>query len=219
MPSSRKRSAARAVGPSRDREVGAPGDAAATGVEPAPLADAAPEEASAVDTDVDFVELVERYETPLLRYLGRVANPSEVEDLAQDAFLRLHRRLVRAPESVRNVGAFLFRVAHNLAMDSLRRKRTRDRYRDRAIEAAPGPEDDSPEALTSLVRRAAAEKALDELAKLPAQERRILLLKVIQDFSLREIGEIMGMSHGNVAYHLNSGLKTLASRLKASGVI
>jgi RNA polymerase sigma-70 factor (ECF subfamily) len=213
MPPARRRNSEQVAGPQDVAEADSPVQ------QDAVLADAPASDAAESACSVDFVELVEKYETPLLRYLRRVANPNDIEDLAQEAFLRLHRQFSQSAEIIHNVGAFLFRVAHNLAMDSLRRKRTRDRFRDQAIEEAVRPQDDSPEALTSLVRRAAAEKALEELARLPSQERRILLLKVIQDFSLRDIGEIMGMSHGNVAYHLNSGLKTLASRLKASGVI
>jgi RNA polymerase sigma-70 factor (ECF subfamily) len=166
-----------------------------------------------------FAQLVDEYQTPLLRYLKRVASPEEVEDLAQEAFLRLHRQMTRDDAGeIRNIPAFLFRAAHNLAIDSLRRRRSRETALVRAAMDAP-PAEDSPEGLTALVRRAAAQKALEELGKLPVKERRILLLKVIQDFSLRDIAEIMGMSFGNVAHHLNAGLRQLATRLKEAGVM
>ena len=69
--------------------------------------------------DCDFHDIVSKYETPLLRYLQRVANPTDVEDLAQEAFLRLHRQTHSAAKPIENIPAFLFRVAHNLAMDSI----------------------------------------------------------------------------------------------------
>ena len=70
-----------------------------------------------------------------------------------------------------------------------------------------------------MIRRAACEKALDELRKLTGVQRRVILLKVVQDFKIREIARITGMSVGNAAYHLNAALRELAKRLKAAGVI
>ncbi len=166
----------------------------------------------------DFGTVVSAYETPLLRYLTRMAPPHEAEDIAQEAFLRLHRELSMRP--VTNVAGFLFRAAHNLALDQRRRRRAREAMKTRAArELAPEIKEDSPEGLAALIRRAACEKALEELAKLPAKQRRALLLKVIQDFTVREIAEITGTTVGNAGYHLNAGLRELARRLKAAGVI
>jgi RNA polymerase sigma-70 factor (ECF subfamily) len=167
----------------------------------------------------EFAGLVAALETPLLRYLSRVAHPDDVEDIAQEAFLRLHRERTEAPGGVRSESAFLFRVAHNLALDGLRRKRTRERLRRRAQAETRGVECDSTEGLAAVVRRAAGEKALEELAKLPPEERRILVLKVVQDFSLRDVAEITGRTLGYVSYRLNQGLTALAARLKQAGVI
>ena len=172
------------------------------------------------DAAYDFHAIVARYETPLLRYLRQLTSPQEAEDLAQEAFLRLHREATRAgPGGVRKVGGFLFKVAHNLALDDRRRRRAREGLKERAAREAPSPDDDSPEGLAALIRRAACEKALEELKALPAAQRRVLLLKVVQDFKVREIAEITGMTVGNAAYHLNAALRELARRLKAAGVI
>ena len=165
----------------------------------------------------DFGTVVSAYETPLLRYLNRVAEPNEAEDIAQEAFIRLHRELGRS--QVCNIGGFLFRAAHNLALDHRRRRRARVSARERAAQEMPPPEDDSPEGLAAMIRRAACEKALEELGKLPPRQKRVLLLKVIQDFTLREIAEITGSTASSVAYSLNAGLAELAQRLKAAGVI
>ncbi len=48
-------------------------------------------------------------------------------------------------------------------------------------------------------------------------EQQIIMLKTIQNLKLREISEITGVSINNVAYRLNQGLKTLASRLREGG--
>ncbi len=198
---------------------GAPEAAAEGGItNEAPSADdpAAPPPSEAYD----FHAIVSRYETPLLRYLRRLTSPAEAEDLAQEAFLRLHREVLRTgPGGVRKIGPFLFKVAHNLALDDRRRRRAREGLKERAAREMPPPEENSPEGLAAVIRRAACEKALEELRKLPDRQRRVLLLKVVQDFKVSEIAEITGMSVGNAAHHLNSALRELARRLKAAGVI
>ncbi|MHC4253283.1 MAG: RNA polymerase sigma factor [Planctomycetota bacterium] len=174
-----------------------------------------------------FREIVLEYETPLLRFLRRLAAPDEAEDIAQEAFIRLHGALARPP-GVRNVRAFLFKAAHNLALDHRRRRKARQGLKERAARELPaaasaraGVDDDenSPEGLSALVRRAACEKALEELRHLPDRQRRVLVLRVVQDFTLREIADVTGLTVGNAAYHLSAGLKELARRLKAAGVI
>ena len=57
------------------------------------------------------------------------------------------------------------------------------------------------------------------MRRLPESHRHVLLLKIVQDMTLREIGRVTGLSLGNVAYRLNQGLKELTRRLKDAGVI
>ena len=58
-----------------------------------------------------------------------------------------------------------------------------------------------------------------ELENLPPNQRDVLILKVQQRRSYREISAITGLSEGNVGYLVHHGLKQLALRLKAAGVI
>jgi RNA polymerase sigma-70 factor (ECF subfamily) len=178
----------------------------------------------------DLGAVISAYETPLLRYVGQLVGSgrpggADAEDVVQETFLRLHRYVERkGAASVRSVSRWLFRAAHNLALDSVRRRVThekaRKRVRDEAARRAADLEgENSPEGLAALVRRAACERALEELQKLPAQQRHVLLLKVIQDMTMREIAVVTGTSLGGVAYNLNQALKELARRLKAAGVI
>src|SRR5580693_4500528 len=59
---------------------------------------------------------------PVYRYLFRVLeNSEEAEDLTQEVFLRLYAHLHKG-HTVANIRAWVFRVAHNLAIDRQRRK-------------------------------------------------------------------------------------------------
>src|SRR5262245_44205273 len=70
-----------------------------------------------------FGELVVRYERKLQRVLRRLVHDSEVaRDLAQETFLKVYRNLAQYDAS-RRFAPWLFRVAVNLAVDWLRRRR------------------------------------------------------------------------------------------------
>ncbi len=63
------------------------------------------------------------FHTQLRRYIkARIGNQADAEDMLQEVFLRVHRRLdsLRAEENLR---AWVFRVAHNAVIDHLRRRR------------------------------------------------------------------------------------------------
>ncbi|NIS51692.1 MAG: hypothetical protein GWN67_11395 [Phycisphaerae bacterium] len=58
-----------------------------------------------------------------------------------------------------------------------------------------------------------------ELAQLDEQQRQVVLLKVIQGMSLRQVAKVIGISVSLVNYRLNQGLTELARRLKRAGVV
>lgn len=169
----------------------------------------------------DFAALFSRYESPLLRYVGQIVGrrTGEAEDVVQEAFLRLHRQaLDRGAGSIENYQSWLFRVAHNLALDVLRKRTREQRRRERAATAADVSHDPA-DALAEAIQRETREAALAELDRLPDMQKHVLLLKVVEGMTLRETGEILGMSTSNVAWRVNAGLRLLAQRLKASGFI
>lgn len=191
---------------------------------------------------IDFTEIVPRFESALLRYVGNLLRPSdpEVEDIVQDAFLRLHRYVGKHGDgAVRNVQTWLYKVAHNLTMDTLRKRKVRKDGQDRivrdAVEAgtvdglqADPAHDMDPslprdgngvDALGQLEHREACQHALDELHRLPEHQREAVLLKLMQGLTIRQISEITGVSIGNVGYRINQGLAELSRRLKTAGVI
>ena len=68
-------------------------------------------------------------------------------------------------------------------------------------------------------RREAQDALREELEKLPINQRNVVVLKVQQGKSYREISAITGLSESNVGYLIHHGLRNLAHGLKAAGVI
>jgi len=172
----------------------------------------------------DFTAVVERYETPLLRDAGQMLGPDReaAEEAVQETFLRLHRQVRDHGEaSVDNVASWLFRVAHNLSISVLRKRELGRKAQEQTAGRHTGemPAVEPADALDALVRKEMCRKALDELQALPPEFRQVVLLKVIQGFSFREIGEITGLSVSNVSYRLNRALGEMARRLKAAGLV
>ena len=165
-----------------------------------------------------FHELVRRHEDPLLQHaralLGR---RSGFEDAVQETFLRLAQAPPTLPDAVRgdpraeraHLGAWLHTVTRNLCMDTLRSE-TRRRRRE---ESAAHPEGERDEGIASVDEQDTRAAVRRELAKLPDDQREVLVLRLVGDRSYKEIAEITGKKIGTVGWLISVGLQELATRL------
>ncbi|MBN1124281.1 MAG: RNA polymerase sigma factor [Sedimentisphaerales bacterium] len=173
----------------------------------------------------DLMAVVTHYQSPLLRYVGRMLDgvASDGEDIVQEAFVRLHRQVARhGSSSIKNLTTWLYRVAHNLTIDA-RRRQLRQKYLDKVtvdsdVLSAEQVSDEF-DALGEVLRREARQVALRELSRLDDLQRQVVLLKIIQGLTLREVAEVVGISVSMVNYRLNQGLNELAQRLRKAGVV
>ena len=169
-----------------------------------------------------FAELVRRFERPVFGLVVRlVRDPALAEDLAQEVFLRAWRALP-AFDPERRFASWLLRIAHNAAIDSLRRRRAgfllpleppgEDEGRDREI-ADPAAVD--PEARA--VGRDLAHALERALARLRPEYRSALLLRFQRQLAYEEIAEVLGLPLGTVKTFLHRGRAELARALEAEG--
>lgn len=164
--------------------------------------------------------IIDQYEAPLLRYVSQLVWPDteSSQDIVQETFLRLHRLIARGKgQTIDKVNQWLFRVAHNLAMD-VQRRHGRTRKVTGRIQSDPvlNPEDNThiEDAHTELAHKEACEAAMAALQSLPEEERQVVTLKILEDMTLREIGQITGLKIGTVHYRLTRGLEKLSERLQ-----
>ena len=169
--------------------------------------------------------VVAHYQSPLLRYVGQMLGrvDHEAEDIVQEAFVRLHRQVAgQGSGSVKHLTTWLFRVTHNLTIDMLRQRSQQRRVPETSVDPAALSEEqaaDELDALGEVLRQEARQVALRELAQLDEQQRQVVLLKVIQGMTLRQVAEVVGISVSLVNYRLNQGLTELAQRLRKAGVV
>lgn len=201
------------------------------------LTDAAGADSIAGKGTIDFVAVVDGYETPLLRYVLNLlrCQHQQAEDVVQDVFLRLHRYTHKhGHNSIKDMASWLFKVAHNLALDSVRQDQRRRQAHQQlanpgtgaAADGASGGGSGGPtsqssqlDALDELEQKEACQHAMEHLHALPADLKQVLLLKIVQGMTLRQIAEVTGLTPGNAGYRVNRALSELAQKLKSGGVI
>lgn len=146
-----------------------------------------------------FGHLVRRYETRLLRVVGRMLPDRELaRDVAQEAFLRAYERLDQF-DSARRFGPWLFRIAVNLCVDLLRRRR-----RKRLAVFTDSPSNKAPEAVA---RDPAPDSELAEevrylVDQIPLKYRTVLVLRDLEGFSCTEVAAIVNRREPTVRWRL-----------------
>lgn len=126
------------------------------------------------------------------------------EDLAQEAFIRVGRKLfgIRDPDHVRN---YLFRTVINLSKDRLRRLKTERSATQRTIPVSA--HDGMPDV-------GQQDQMWNALRSLPARQRAALFLRYYQDLSEAQTAEALECSMSAVKSLVNRGLKELRSSLE-----
>jgi RNA polymerase sigma-70 factor (ECF subfamily) len=149
------------------------------------------------DSAALVVDLFENYHTAVFAYLYRMVNDRDLaHDLSQETFLRLFRARHRLPQ-VENPRAYVYRIATNVALNALKRRRRFAwlpwRNTDAVYLTAPDPTEQADQ-------RFDVEQAL---ARLPLHYRAPLLLYCHYGFNVREVAEALGISEGAVKTRLH----------------
>jgi RNA polymerase sigma factor (sigma-70 family) len=157
----------------------------------------------------DFFETLRQ---PVYLYLMSVfGNPQEAEDLTQDAFFQLYKT-VKGGKTINNVRFWIFRIAHNLAIDTHRHNQfIAPLDADSWEEIERLMPDTSPNPEQNVLLREKFERLYLGLKRLSMQERQALYLRA-EGFRYREIGEIMNVATPTVAEFLRRGIKKLSEQ-------
>ena len=162
-----------------------------------------------------FAELVERFQSRLVGIMHHlVGNKEEAEDLAQECFLRVYRtRQKYSPKA--KFSTWLFTIANNLAINSLRDKKRKPTVSLAVSDSGPlGPRpqeqlatDKAPSPGTTMQQTELAgiiRKALDDLND---RQKMAVVLNKFEDMPYLEIANVMGMTE--------KAVKSLLSRARA----
>lgn len=156
--------------------------------------------------DERFARLFQAHFAAMLR-LAALLGADDPEDVAQEAFLRLHRSGGRLRDPDRAL-PYLRSTVCNLARSRLRHLRVARRHA-----AAHLPDAASAEYAATL--REDQREVLAALATLPSRQREALVLRYWLDLPGGDIAEAMGISLGAVKSHLARGLAAMEQKLEA----
>ena len=171
--------------------------------------------------DVEALErLVVKYRRPLYGFLRRfTADPGQAEEWFQETWVRALRRpgaFTRPP-----LAPWLFRIAHNLVMDSFRRRRREGELPGAGAGGAGERGDvggDIPDAAAVSPDRVVASRELGErigaaVAALPEEQRMTFSLRMDGRLAFKEIAEIQGCALGTVLARMQYALGKLRTAL------
>lgn len=150
-----------------------------------------------------FLELVADVRPELHRYCARMTGSvADGEDIVQDTLARAYYLLPEMDE-VPAFRPWLFRIAHNRALDHLRSYRARmgeplEAVQDSAVDPAPDPGDD-------IARQQAVQAAVSRFVELAPAQRSCVILKDVLGHSLDEIGGLLELSLPAVKAALHRG--------------
>jgi RNA polymerase sigma-70 factor (ECF subfamily) len=157
--------------------------------------------------DVAFANFYSREYRSIYALCLALAGPAAADDLTQEAFIRAHRNWERIV-SYDVPAAWVRRVAINLATSLARRLAAEGR----ALRRFAGRRESSgqhrdPERLDP------DDRLWAEVRRLPPRQASILVLHYVEDLSVDQIAELLGLSGNTVKVHLHRGRAGLASRL------
>jgi RNA polymerase sigma-70 factor (ECF subfamily) len=170
-----------------------------------------------------FALLLHRYRTPLVNFLYRmVRNREQAEDLAQEVFIRVYRARADYVPSAKFT-TWLFRIATNLALNSIRDTRHQrmevsldapvtvdsEEGDQRALDVA----EKNPNIEEHLVQEAQRDMIRHAIDKLPEKQRAAVLLHKYQDLDYGEISKILSCSESALKSLLFRAYETLRVEL------
>ncbi|GAE27363.1 RNA polymerase sigma factor SigW [Halalkalibacter wakoensis JCM 9140] len=166
-----------------------------------------------------FSEIVDLYKDKVYQVAYRmVGNVHEAQDIAQEAFLRAYTNIDRFDLN-RKFSTWLFRIATNVAIDRLRKKKP-DFYLQEEVGGSDGltfesqlaADEDLPE--DQVITIEMQHWVQEEINQLPPKYRTAIILKYIEDLSIKEISEILDIPQATVKTRIHRGREALRKRMR-----
>ncbi len=151
-----------------------------------------------------FGRMVEAVRPKLHRYCARMTGSViDAEDVVQDALAKAYYLLPTT--EVANLEAWLMTIAHNKAIDHIRKRR---RQGTEPLDDVP-PQAAASEAVPPLEARETAQLALSVYLQLTPMQRSCVILKDVMGYSLAEVSEMLDASVGAIKAALHRGRENL----------
>ena len=163
-----------------------------------------------------FDELVVRYQKSLYYSIIRIVlNPEDANDIVQEAFIKAYRNLGSYNKQYRFY-TWIYRIALNTALNVVQRRRLREESLEKKHEDIGF---DPPSILNQAAEydvKEITEQVRTALEQLPFEMRSVLIMRVFDEMSYKEIAELLDVSVGTVMSRLNRARSILRKILLSS---
>jgi RNA polymerase sigma factor (sigma-70 family) len=155
-----------------------------------------------------FEAIVERYRRGLHGYLRRMLPESRTEDALQQSFIKAWTALREGGVQVRDLKPWLYRIAHNTALDALKKVGYDYEELEESLRSPSAPDAD-------LERRTVIRETLAGVAALPERQREALLRVAVEGQSRAQVAHDLGLSDGAVRQLVHRARMTLRAAATA----
>ena len=154
-----------------------------------------------------FETIVMRYRRALMRYVSRLLPPERAEDVVQQSFVSAYEAMHRGGAEL-NLKPWLYRIAHNTALNALRDRGLRHEELDEQIDGVERPDQ-------ALERSQGLRDVLVAVQALPVRQRDAIVLRELEGRSYEEIALALGVTNGAVRQLLNRARNSLRAAAAA----
>jgi RNA polymerase sigma factor (sigma-70 family) len=158
-------------------------------------------------SDPAFEAIVERYRRALMRYVSRLLPPERAEDVVQQSFVKAYEAMHR-DEAELNLRPWLYRIAHNGALNALRDRSLAHAELDQRIDGVERPDQ-------AFERSVGLRELVVAVQALPERQRSAILLRELEGRSYEEIAAALGVTDGAVRQLLNRARNALRGAVAA----
>src|SRR5579884_3777099 len=166
--------------------------------------------------------LYDRYGGAIYGLALRIVRDSPTaEEVTQEVFVRLWRAAESFDPAKGKVSTWLLRIAHNLALNEIRRRKSRPVSAVVDVEAGAGQiadEDPATDPATAVWIRERSRLVRDALAHLPPAQQQAIELAFFGGLTQAEVAAALGEPVGTVKSRIRTGMQRLAEVLREQGV-
>lgn len=161
------------------------------------------------DPSALITDAYEKYADAIFRHCYlRLMNRARGQEIMQEAFLKAFE-YSRKGAQIDNIRALLYRIANNLIIDDVRKRK--EMSLDALAEAGYDPKGEGEQ---DVVRPLEEERVLSTLALLPKEDSELIVMRFIDELKPQEIGKILDLPANTISVRLHRALKELKTHLK-----
>lgn len=162
------------------------------------------------DTEL-FKEIYEKESDAIFRFvLVKVSDRNQALDITQETFMRLWKSII-GNQNISNYRSFIFTIARNLVIDWYRKKKSFSL--DAMIDSDEMFDVIDNNNINNLEINFEGKNILEKISTLSEAHQTPIYLRYVEDLSIKEIAEIIGISENATSVRINRGLAELKDKM------